>query len=193
MSEFRLVARTGLGLASPLAEEWDGFSIREEAVSGFWWMSVAADAVDRLGIACTKAFGCGLPQPRSFTEGKIGEAPAHIFAAGDHQYAVLSAASGLPDGIAKLAAVTDQSDAWIAFWFSGARTRDVMERLCGLDLHPDEFPLGACARAPIEGMAAIIACVDAAAPRLLVMTQRSSARSFADHVRHAAAGAYGSH
>jgi hypothetical protein len=40
-------------------------------------------------------------------------------------------------------------------------------------------------------MAAIIACANAEEPRLLVLIQRSSARSFADHVRHAAASACG--
>jgi sarcosine oxidase subunit gamma len=191
--EFRLVARTGMGLTEPLAESWDGFSLEEETVAAFWWISVAPAEAANLAAACTKAFGCGLPGNRMFVEGGSGEAPAQIFAVGDRQYAILPGAAALPDAIAKVAAFTDQSDGWIAFRFSGEKTRDVMERLCGLDLHAQSFPTGACARAPIEGMAAIIACLAAAEPRLLVLTQRSSARSFVEHVRHAAASACGGH
>jgi sarcosine oxidase gamma subunit len=63
-----------------------------------------------------------------------------------------------------------------------------MEMLCMLDLHPSVFPAGASARTPIEGMHALVACEDAEAGTFVLYFQRSSGRSFVDHIRHAAHG-----
>ena len=191
MSDYHLVARTGFGLSTPLEEEWDGFAMREDVSAGCSWISVAPGEVEQLSAACAKGLAAALPEPGRFTVGRFEDGELRILSAGDCQYFVIGGVAAMPEVIARAAAVTEQSDGWIALWFSGAKTRDVMERLSGLDLHPAAFATGACARAPIEGMATFIACVDPAELRLLVLIQRSSARSFADHVRHAAASACG--
>lgn len=48
------------------------------------------------------------------------------------------------------AAVTDQSDAWVALTLSGARARDVLSRLVPIDLRDRAFPEAATARTLLQ-------------------------------------------
>lgn len=188
MAEVKLAVRTGLGREQPLAEEWPGFSMREITGLSVWWMSVARGDRDRLDKACEKHVGTALPPDRRFVETDKG---LRILWAGDRQWFVIGEGAHVPPAIARLAAVTDQSDGWVAMRVAGERTRAVMERLCLVDLDPAAFPTGTVARTPIEGMHALIACDDAEAAACTILFQRSSARSFVDHFRHAADSACG--
>lgn len=183
MTEFKLDARTGFGLDQQLAEEWPGFALGEIADQNIWWMSAAQKQVEALGKACEKQFGTGLPEKGRFVGTESG---LRILWAGERQWFVTGILARMPPAIARLAAATDQSDGWVGVRMEGDKTRDVLERICLLDLHPAVFATGMCARTPIEGMHALIACEDAEAGKFAVHFQRSSARSFVAHVRHAA-------
>lgn len=186
MSEFRLTPKSGLGLDRPVAEHWPEFTISEIERHGVWWMSAPADGEEALGKACRKAFAADLPERGGFSDGKAKDGPVRILWAGDRQWFVTGEMSAMPAAVEKTAAITDQSDGWVAVRIEGAKTRAVMESLCGLDLHPAAFATGKAARAPVEGMHALIACEDASAGTYVVYFQRSSARSFVEHFRHAA-------
>lgn len=187
MAKIKLTAKTGLGLEKEIAENWPGFALREIADMSVWWMSGAPTALDALAEACPEHLGAILPPQGQFADGGAG---TRILWSGDRQWFVTAEGDSIKkrdiDGIARLAAVTDQSDGWIGVRISGAGTRAVLERLCLIDLHPAVFGNGQVARTPVEGMHAVICCEDAAEGTFSILFQRSSARSFVDHIRHAA-------
>ncbi|GAB4260851.1 MAG: hypothetical protein Kow0013_04810 [Pararhodobacter sp.] len=61
-----------------------------------------------------------------------------------------------PDGLAPLAAVSDQTDGWAWMHVSGPDAPALLARLCPLDLRPESFPPGRVARSLIGHMQAII-------------------------------------
>lgn len=191
MSEFKLAAKSGFGFDKALEESWPGFSMAEITELSVHWMSVGAGGEAALDKALIKAIGAGLPKAGRYSEGRSGKEPVRVHFGGDRQYFMTGKGFIPSAALAKAAFVTDQSDGWIGMRIAGEKTRAVMEKLCGIDLDARAFPQAAAARAPIEGMLALIACEDAQAPAFVVLFQRSSARSMAEHFRHAANSACG--
>jgi len=72
--------------------------------------------------------------------------------------------------------LNDQSDSWFMVRLSGKRARQVLERVCPLDLHEEVFELDDCARTSMEHLAVII--VREADDGFLLLSPRSTARSF---------------
>ncbi|MCG6857008.1 MAG: hypothetical protein LJE67_02975 [Salaquimonas sp.] len=180
---YKLVAKSALGAAEPLKETWPEFVLSELAGLSVWWLSVPSGGEAALSKVCEKQFGTGLPEPRRFVD---GDKKVRIIWAGDRQWFVTGIEGAKAGPIAKVAAATDQSDGWLAIRISGVKSREVMEKLCGIDLHPSVFATGSAARAPIEGMIALIACEEAESGTFAIFFQRSSALSFVEHIRHAA-------
>ncbi|MEM9344402.1 MAG: sarcosine oxidase subunit gamma family protein [Pseudomonadota bacterium] len=71
---------------------------------------------------------------------------------------------------------TDQTDVWVVLEVEGPYVRDGLERICPLDLHPEEFSIGSAARTVMEHMGAMI--VRTGTDRFLLLSARSSAKSF---------------
>lgn len=186
MSDLKLEAKTALNLDQPVEEHWAGFSFVEITGENYWWLAASRGGEEKLSRRCEKHLGAALPEPGSFSRGKSGGASVDLLWAGERQWMIAGALPDLPSSTGKAGYLTDQSDGWVAFTVSGSKTRNVLEKLCQLDLHPASFPDGACARMAVEGMIAIIACEDSDEPRYRLMLQRSSARSMAGHIRHAA-------
>jgi sarcosine oxidase subunit gamma len=191
VSDLQLTARTGFGLDKTLAEHWQGFAMEEIVGLNIHHLSVAAGGETALDKVLVKAIGAGLPKPGRFSEGKSGGQAVRIHFAGERQFMATGIGFAPDAALGRAGRWTEQSDGWIAMRISGEKTRSVMERLTGIDLDASVFPQGAAARAPVEGMGALIACEDAAVPVFIVLFQRSSARSFAGHFRHAADSACG--
>lgn len=84
-------------------------------------------------------------------------------------------AKELSSTLKSVAAVTDQSDGWIILDISGSRTRDVLERICPIDLADDKFPIHSLARTSMEHLNVIIVRLD---DSFLMLSPRSSAESF---------------
>jgi len=185
-SSFKLVAEAGLGLAEPIDEKWPEFSVAEIAGLSVWWLSASAGGIEKLDSACRKHLGAGLAEQGRFGIGGSGEVPVRNYWAGERQWFVTGRFGDLPAEVTKAGWATDQSDGWVAIRIAGEASRAVMEKVCGLDLHASVFPTGAAARTPIEGMGALIACEDAENGTFVIFFQRSSARSFMEHLRHAA-------
>ena len=74
-----------------------------------------------------------------------------------------------------VAAVTDQSDGWITIELSGNRTRDVLERICAIDLDANHFTNHSVARTSMEHLNVILVRCD---EDFLMLSPRTSAESF---------------
>ncbi|HSO48424.1 MAG TPA: hypothetical protein VLQ68_10890 [Rhizobiaceae bacterium] len=183
---FALKARTGLNHDHGFEAKWEGFEAREIVGQRVWWCSVSRGGEAAFADAIEKQLGLAAPGPGRFSDA----GSFRVSAAGERQF-FLTGGQDYPAALDAAAWFTDQTDGWIGVVANGPRSRAVLEKLVGIDLHPSSFPAGSAARAPFEGMLAIIACEDAEAGRFAIHFQRSSARSFVDHLCHAAASACG--
>ena len=186
MAEFLLKERTGFNLDRATREEWDGFSIAEIEGEPVWWLSVPRGNGEGFAGAVRADLDIDLPEAGMF---RVSSSSARLYHAGDRQYFLTGAGPG--EGMLREGFATDQSAGWLGLAISGRSAREVFSRLCGMDFHPSVFPSGACARSPFEGMLALIGCEDTDEPAFRVLFQRSSARSFLDHLRHAASSVCG--
>ena len=81
-----------------------------------------------------------------------------------------------PDpGLAKHAALTDQSAGWAVMELAGAGAEDVLARLCPVDLRAAQFDIGASLRTEAKHMMASICRLDK--DRFQIMVFRSMART----------------
>lgn len=83
--------------------------------------------------------------------------------------------------LGETAYLVDQSDSWVILAVSGERARDALERICPIDLHSGKFAVGHVARTVLEHHAGIVMRTGAA--RYLLLSPRSSAKSFAHAVQ----------
>ncbi|MGB7317744.1 MAG: sarcosine oxidase subunit gamma [Planktotalea sp.] len=90
--------------------------------------------------AVEKALGVSLPDVGR-SNGKAGQEIVWF-----SQGQFLALGLDVPDTLSKLAAVTDQSDAWCALELKGDASVDVLARLVPLDLRQSVFKRGHCAR-----------------------------------------------
>jgi heterotetrameric sarcosine oxidase gamma subunit len=72
--------------------------------------------------------------------------------------------------------LSDQSDSWVMLSLSGAKSREVLARICPIDLHPTAFPPGSVTRSVMEHIGAMIVCE--AEDQYTLMALRSYAESF---------------
>lgn len=100
-------------------------------------------------VALTAALGLGFPAPNT----SLASETARIVWTGRGQAFLLNAE---PAGLAGLAALTDQTDAWAALRLEGPGADQVLARLVPLDLRPAVFAAGAAARSALGHMMAVI-------------------------------------
>tara|TARA_A100001037_G_scaffold89924_1_gene81476 strand:- start:308 stop:925 length:618 start_codon:yes stop_codon:yes gene_type:complete len=98
-----------------------------------------------------KVLGFALPLESNTTNGKavrsalwLGPDEWLITAPSSQEQALFKALSEAAE--AHHVAITDVSDARTVFLLSGPNARDVLEKGCGLDLHPRAFQTGCCAQ-----------------------------------------------
>lgn len=103
-----------------------------------------------LSMALKAAHGMAAPGPNRVT-GREG-ARAIWFG----QRMILLAGPAPDPGLAKHAALTDQSDAWAAVRLDGPEAADVLARLTPIDLRPSLFKRGHTARTDLQHMMASI-------------------------------------
>ena len=83
-------------------------------------------------------------------------------------------------------ALADVSDELTAVELRGSLARDVLAKGSGLDMHPQRFPVGRCARASLANVDVVIDCVDAG-PRFELYFARSRFRYLHSWLSDAAA------
>ena len=82
-------------------------------------------------------------------------------------------------------AATDISHGWSVIRIGGNASRELLAKLCSLDLHPRSFPPGCCVQTELRGLYVILHGVDTDHFDLWVM--RSYANSVWDWLRDGAA------
>jgi sarcosine oxidase subunit gamma len=131
-------------------------TIGAASIDAFAWGGLASLMPFRgRGAAVAAALGFALPGPNcSVVAGEV-----RCLWSGRDAWMLVGPeglASRLASGLAGLAAVTDQTDAWCGLTLSGADARAVLARLCPLDLDPAVFADGATARTDVSHVAAAL-------------------------------------
>ena len=100
--------------------------------------------------ACKEAYG----QPAPAKPQAIRAEGALLIWSGPDQFLVLSPRGSSLErarlAFAGMASLSEQSDGRCLLRLSGARVRDMLAKVCSLDLHPGVFPVGAAAATSID-------------------------------------------
>ncbi len=76
---------------------------------------------------------------------------------------------------------SNQSDSWLMMRMSGKESRNLLSRICMLDLHLDVFTKGCVARTSMQHISAIILCEDR--DSYILLSPRSTANSFIEMLK----------
>lgn len=159
---------------------------RLRAVSdlGFVSLAIPQGGDKPFAAALKKACGLALPDARVSTV----SARARAVRTGPDQVMLMLPEGADTDGASVAttldgtAYTTEQTGAWVVIELSGTGARTALERICPIDLDPEQFPVDAFARTVMEHMGALI--LRTAPDTYLLASASSSARSFADAVEH---------
>lgn len=144
-------------------------SLAESAPQAMTTLSPYKGQQAALGKAMKAAYGLGLPGVHESTSGQGARA---IWFGRD--MALLMGPEPGP-GLAKHAALTDQSSGWAVLELVGSGAEDVLARLCPVDLRLAQFGIGAALRTEVKHMMASICRLDK--DRFQIMVFRSMART----------------
>lgn len=138
------------------------------------------EGLEKLREAFEAAQGFALPEPgKSSTSGN-----ARCLWFGRSEFLLVGP---VPDaGVAKTAAIVDQSDAWYAVALSGASAEDVLARLVPLDIRQPSFPVGATARTQLQHMNVSLTRLDQ--NRFMILAFRSLAGTLVHDLKRAMEG-----
>ena len=117
----------------------------EVVPDGLWSVMPYRGRAEAVG----QALPCGWPAP-----GRIAEGGGVRAIWSGREAAMVTGAR--PEGLGGLAAVTDQSDAWVALHLDGPAAGDVLARLVPIDLRERTFPEGSAARTLLGHMGVLI-------------------------------------
>lgn len=165
-----LIARSPLSARRPLLV--GGCQLSQMALGPVTSLGPYAGEAAALSKGLKSAHGAGFPEPNRWlacTEGRL-------VWSGREQAFLIGAAPG--PGLAKHAALTDQSDGWAGLRLRGAGGEAVLARLVPLDLRLAAFAVGQAARSQLQHVMVLILRTDAAEFEMLVM------RSFAQTAWH---------
>lgn len=180
MSDFTLEA---ISPVDGFRIDGDGFSLAGIGELGILSLSVPRTGKAAASRALKAACGLGLPET-----GGSAHSPKHgvrLLALQPDLYFLIGADPARLHAMdKKLGAgfyLTDQSDAWCAVSLSGARCRQILERLISLDVHPDAFAQGRAARTVADHVAVIV--LRDGPDAFLLLSPSSSASSFLESLR----------
>lgn len=165
-----LIEKTPAAGLTPLSR---GDAVLTEVLPGPITAIMPYGGKDRAVASALKALGLGLPGPnRSVTKG----AAACVWTGRGQAFLV---GAEPPDGLAGIAALTDQSDAWVVLRLAGPAAEAVLARLVPIDLRAATgFRTGAVARTLLGHMPLVIRRTAAAEFELMTF------RSMAAHAVH---------
>lgn len=144
-------------------------SLAESAAQAMTTLAPYKGQQAALGKAMKAAYGLGFPDVNGSTIGKGGRV---IWFGRD--MALLIGPEPDP-GLARHAALTDQSSGWAVLELAGSGAEDVLARLCPVDLRLAQFEVGAALRTEAKHMMASICRLDK--DRFQIMVFRSMART----------------
>jgi sarcosine oxidase subunit gamma len=149
---------------SPLGgveHEFDGVTVAEVVDQSLVMIAMPNGKADEIEAAISKS--CGLSVPAMGRSTRSSDSSITLWRLQDSQLMVYfayekdNAEAYIKDTFnAPAAYFTDQSDTWVMIRVSGERSRDVLERICPLDLDPYVFTLGSVSRTVMEHIGTII-------------------------------------
>jgi sarcosine oxidase subunit gamma len=157
VSDYELLPESPLG---GVEIELEGFNITEVTDKSLVMVALPRDKFSEIESSIDKSCGLKLPEMESSTESKDSsitlwrlqknQVLAYYTYEGDDAESHLSSQLNAP------AYYTDQSDTWAMIRVSGKRSRDVLERICPIDLSPEVFTVGRVSRTIMEHIGTII-------------------------------------
>ncbi len=157
MSDYTLTKESPL---NGVEHEFDDVTVTEVIDQSLVMVAIPRGKIDEIGSAINKS--CGLVIPAMGQSTQSSDASITLWRLQKNQVLAYYGYEGhdAENDIAKKlnapAYYTDQSDTWAMIRVSGARSRDVLERICPLDLDPDKFTLGSVSRTVMEHIGTII-------------------------------------
>lgn len=127
-------------------------TLSEVAITDLYSVAPMQGQRAAVDAALKAAHGIGFPAPNRVT----GSGDLRCIWSGRDQALFFGAE---PDLTPDLAAVTDQSDAWVMVRLEGARVEEVLARLVPIDLRAPAFAEGHCARTLLQHMTVSISRV----------------------------------
>ena len=91
--------------------------------------------------------------------GAVSLARARALCLAPNEWLIVSPDASVPGMAEQGLALVDVSDALAVLEIRGAAAREALSRGCGLDLHPEAFPAGRCARTRFAQIAIILECL----------------------------------
>lgn len=177
MSNYSLSSTTPL---NGLSKNFDRISVSEVSDHSLVSMATAQGQYETLEKAIIDTFETTLPIVGRFTDSAVNE--TRFLGLQNNQCFVLlkntdiDALDELKEKTANTAYLCDQSDSWAMLALDGERSREVLERICPLDLHPSVFQENTVLRTMMEHLSVII--IREGPDRFLLLSPRSSAQSF---------------
>ena len=157
MSDYELLPESPLG---GVEIELDGFNITEVTDKSLVMVALPRDKFSDIESSIDKSCGLKLPEMEHSTESK--DSSITLWRLQKNQvlayltYEGHDAESHLSSQLNAPAYYTDQSDTWAMIRVSGNRSRDVLERICPIDLSPEVFSVGRVSRTIMEHIGTII-------------------------------------
>ena len=157
VSDYELLPESPLG---GVEIEMDGFNITEVTDKSLVMVALPREKFSEVESSMDKSCGLKLPEMERSSESKDSsitlwrlqknQVLAYFTYEGSDAEAHLSSRLSAP------AYYTDQSDTWAMIRVSGHRSRDVLERICPIDISPEAFPVGGVSRTIMEHIGTII-------------------------------------
>lgn len=157
MADFTLKA------VSPMdgySENFDGVSLREVADLDIVSIALPLGGEELALTAIQSVFGISAP-PVGTSATTVEQSARLVRLAQDQLFVLIAraktdAADHIADQFNGAAYTTDQTDGWTGLEIAGTRARDILERICPLDLHPHAFAINSAARTSMEHLGTII-------------------------------------
>ena len=157
VTDYELLAESPLG---GIEIELDGFNITEVTDKSLVMVALPLDKFKDVESSIDKSCGLKLPEMENSTKSK--DSSITLWRLQKNQvlafftYEGNDAESHLSGRLSAPAYYTDQSDTWAMIRVSGERSRDVLERICPIDLSPEVFSVGSVSRTVMEHIGTII-------------------------------------
>ena len=157
MSDYELLPESPLG---GVEIELEGFNITEVTDKSLVMVALPRDKFSEIESSIDKSCGLKLPEMENSTESKDSSITLWRLQKNQvlayYTYEGHDAESHLSSQLNAPAYYTDQSDTWAMIRVSGKRSRDVLERICPIDLSPEVFSVGRVSRTIMEHIGTII-------------------------------------
>ena len=157
VSDYELLPESPLG---GVEIELDGFNITEVTDKSLVMVALPREKFKDVESSIDKSCGLKLPEMECSTESK--DSSITLWRLQKNQvlayftYEGNDAESHLSSRLSAPAYYTDQSDTWAMIRVSGNRSREVLERICPIDLSTKVFSVGSVSRTVMEHIGTII-------------------------------------